>query len=201
MEMAEQRQLERTLNQLERQDILILDELGYVPFSRTAAELLFEVISRAYERLSLIVTTNLPFLELICNTEQAVDELIDVAAKAAIEAVLLLSAEPIPAYEAMVLNSTLGSRILDILMKGVSTRNYKSILPEMAETVGVSKSQVSREFVAASEQQLKALCERRFNEKEIPVVYNHSMRIHSQNLQSRRPTDWPNPFANHTFIP
>ncbi len=61
MEMTEQRQLERMLKQLERQDILILDELGYVPFSKTGSELLFEVISRAYERLSLIITTNLPF--------------------------------------------------------------------------------------------------------------------------------------------
>ena len=163
----------------------------------------------------------LPFLELICNTEQAVDELIDVVGKAAIEAVLLLSAQQIagpkqpgkakgqtiwhgrqqgvvslserklrvekprlrrkgtrsgkevliPAYEAMVINSRLGSRILDILMKGVSTRNYQSILPQMAETVGVSKSQISRQFAAASEQQLKALCERRFDDKEILVVY------------------------------
>ena len=53
--------MERTLRHLERQEILILDELGYVPFSKTGAELLFEVISRAYERRSLIVTTNLPF--------------------------------------------------------------------------------------------------------------------------------------------
>ena len=61
LEMTEQRQLERTVRQLERQDLLILDEFGYVPFSKTAAELLFEVVSRAYERQSLMVTTNLPF--------------------------------------------------------------------------------------------------------------------------------------------
>lgn len=61
IEMSEQRQLERTLRQLARLDVLILDELGYVPFTKTGGELLFEVISRAYERLSVIVTTNLPF--------------------------------------------------------------------------------------------------------------------------------------------
>jgi len=40
-----------------------MDELGYVPFSKTGAELLFEVISRAYEHHSLMVTTNLAFEE------------------------------------------------------------------------------------------------------------------------------------------
>ena len=42
-------------------DLLVLDELGYVPASKKGAELLFDVISTAYERTSLIVTTNLPF--------------------------------------------------------------------------------------------------------------------------------------------
>ena len=39
----------------------MLDELGYVPASKVGAELLFDVIATAYERTSLIVTTNLPF--------------------------------------------------------------------------------------------------------------------------------------------
>ena len=41
--------------------MLVLDELGYVPFTKAGAELLFEVVSRACERTSLLVTTNLPF--------------------------------------------------------------------------------------------------------------------------------------------
>ena len=61
LEKREEKQLERLQKQLEKIDLLILDELGYVPFSKAGAELLFEVISRAYERNSLIMTTNLPF--------------------------------------------------------------------------------------------------------------------------------------------
>ncbi len=61
LEAREDRQLQRILEQLGRHQLLILDELGYVPFSKAGAELLFEVVSRAYEQTSLIVTTNLPF--------------------------------------------------------------------------------------------------------------------------------------------
>jgi DNA replication protein DnaC len=61
LESREDRLLKRMQKQLDRQDVLILDELGYVPFSKAGAELLFDVVSRAYERMSLIVTTNLPF--------------------------------------------------------------------------------------------------------------------------------------------
>ena len=39
----------------------MLDELGYVPASKVGAELLFDVISTAYERTAMIITTNLPF--------------------------------------------------------------------------------------------------------------------------------------------
>jgi hypothetical protein len=42
---------------------LIIDELGFVPLSKTGAELLFEVISQRYERGSIIITSNLPFDE------------------------------------------------------------------------------------------------------------------------------------------
>ena len=164
----------------------------------------------------------LPLLKLVEQAEMAVDELIDVAGRATIEAVLTLSAQElagpkhpgkktggvigwhgeqpgvvslaerklrikkprlrrkgqgksseveIPAYTAMRTHSRIGRRMLDILMRGVSTRNYREVLPQMAETVGVSKSQVSREFIEASEKSLKELMERRFDDTDILIVY------------------------------
>ena len=58
-----QYQLERFQKSLDRTDLLICDELGYLSFSRTGAELLFQVFADRYERSSLLVTSNLPFSE------------------------------------------------------------------------------------------------------------------------------------------
>ena len=54
-------QLDRFLNQLDRTDLLICDELGYLSFSRAGAELLFQVFADRYERRSLLITSNLAF--------------------------------------------------------------------------------------------------------------------------------------------
>jgi DNA replication protein DnaC len=61
LECREERRLQRLQKQLQRLHLLVLDELGYIPFSKVGAELLFEIISRAYEHHSLMVTSNLPF--------------------------------------------------------------------------------------------------------------------------------------------
>jgi DNA replication protein DnaC len=60
-EAQKQYQLERFLAQLDRLDLLICDELGYLSFTRGGAELLFQVFADRYERASLLVTSNLPF--------------------------------------------------------------------------------------------------------------------------------------------
>ena len=63
IEAADERRLQRIQKLLASQDLLIIDELGFVPLSKTGAELLFEVISQRYERGSIIITSNLPFDE------------------------------------------------------------------------------------------------------------------------------------------
>jgi transposase-like protein len=166
----------------------------------------------------------LPIVSLIETAQGAIDEVIDVAGRATIEAVLQLSAQEVagekhpgkaqgairwhgqqsgvvplsnrklrvrkprlrhkeqgeievPAYQALRSNSTLASRMLDILLHGVSTRHYRRVLPEMAETVGISKSSVSREAIEASEQVLQALAERRFDEYDILIIYLDGLRF------------------------
>ena len=167
----------------------------------------------------------LPWVELIEQSRLAVDELIDVVGRAAIEAVLELSAAqvagprrqgrrrrgvgwygrqrgrvrlkerklavhrprlrrpgrgagkevPLPAYEAMQEGEGLGARMLDILLRGVSTRQYQRVLPEMADTVGVSRSTVSRETMEAAAAELERLLNRRFEEVELLILYIDGM--------------------------
>lgn len=54
-------ELKRFMKQLEKTDLLICDEWGYVPFEKDGSQLLFQVISECYEKRSVIITTNLEF--------------------------------------------------------------------------------------------------------------------------------------------
>ena len=58
-----QYRLEKVLSQLDKTDLLICDELGYLSFSKSGAELLFQVFTERYERRSLLLTSNLAFSE------------------------------------------------------------------------------------------------------------------------------------------
>ena len=80
----------------------------------------------------------------------------------------------IPAYAAMQ-DARLGRRMLDVLLRGISARQYQNVLPEMADTCGVSKSNVSRAAIAAGEEALKELLERRFDELDLLVIYLDGM--------------------------
>lgn len=164
----------------------------------------------------------LPMLDLIAQCQLACNELIEVTGRAAIQAVLQLSAMEaaggplqqgkrrwgdvvfygrqggqvflsdrkleverprlrskgrrsqeveVPAYAAMQNQEQMGARMLDILLHGVSTRNYKAVIPEMAETAGVSRSAVSRAAIEASEAEVEALLSRRFDDLKLSVIY------------------------------
>lgn len=171
----------------------------------------------------------LPMVKLIEQSERAIDELIDVTGRAAIEAVLELSAQEkagtkspgkasgevrwygrqdglvhlaerklrvskprlrhktageveIPAYEALKTQGRLAGRMMDILLHGVSTRRYEKVLPAMAESVGISKSAVSRANIEAGTKLLAELAERRFDELDILVIYIDGICLGSHHI-------------------
>lgn len=86
----------------------------------------------------------------------------------------------VPAYQAMQQDVATGEHMLQILLNGVSTRRYQRVIPEMADTVGVSRSTVSREAIEASEQALRQLLERRFDDLELLIIYIDGMQFGDQ---------------------
>lgn len=77
----------------------------------------------------------------------------------------------IPAYEAIRQDPAAAARMSEILLAGVSTRRYATVLPKMAQTVGVSRSQLSRKLISAGARLLEGLRARRLEALEILAVY------------------------------
>lgn len=79
LEARSEKALLRLQAQLAKAPLLIVDELGYVPFSKTGAELLFEIFSQRYESGSILVTSNLPFEEWtsVLESERLTGALLD----------------------------------------------------------------------------------------------------------------------------
>ena len=68
----------------------------------------------------------------------------------------------VPAYEMLLEDRGLGKHMLDALLRGVSTREYQEVLPQMAQTAGVSRSAISRKAEEASAEQFQQLQEGRW---------------------------------------
>ena len=77
----------------------------------------------------------------------------------------------IPAYTALQADQPLADRMLELVLQGVSTRKYETVLPALADQVGVSKSEVSRETIEAGTRVLKEMAERDLSGLDVLVVY------------------------------
>jgi transposase-like protein len=90
----------------------------------------------------------------------------------------------VPAYESLQENEDTSQRMMGALLRGVSTREYAEVLPEMAETAGVSRSSVSRQAIEGSAEQLRQLRERRWEEVDLLVLYIDGQRFGSHHVIS-----------------
>ncbi len=101
----------------------------------------------------------------------------------------------IPTYEAMQENG-ISARMLDVLMRGISTRQYAEGLPEMAWSCGVSRSNVSREAAEAGEAALQELLEWRFEEIDLLLIYVDGMQLGEHHIISAVAVDR----AGHKYV-
>ncbi len=79
-EAREERQILKLEKQIQKLDVIIMDELGYIPLDRQGAEHLFGFFSQCYEQVSLVVTTNLPFVDwpqIFANDQRLTGALLD----------------------------------------------------------------------------------------------------------------------------
>jgi len=83
----------------------------------------------------------------------------------------------VPAYEALQENRDTAQRMIGALLRGVSTRQYEEVLPEMADTAGVSRSSISRQAVEGSTEQLRQLRERRWDKTDLLAIYIDGQRF------------------------
>lgn len=83
----------------------------------------------------------------------------------------------IPLYERLKDDARLGARLSQIVLAGVSTRRYRQVLPELADAAGMSRSEVSRELIQASETALTVLMERPFHDLEILALWIDAIEI------------------------
>lgn len=90
----------------------------------------------------------------------------------------------VPAYEMLRKDRGLGQHMLGALLRGISTREYQEVLPQMAATVGVSRSAISRKAIDASVEQLKELQERCWENVEILVIYIDGQRFADHHVLS-----------------
>ena len=90
----------------------------------------------------------------------------------------------VPAYESLQENSATAQRMMGALLRGVSTREYAEVLPEMAETAGVSRSSISRQAIEGSVEQLRQLRERRWEQADLLVLYIDGQRFGSHHVIS-----------------
>lgn len=90
----------------------------------------------------------------------------------------------VPAYESLQDNGATAQRMMGALLRGVSTREYAEVLPEMAETAGVSRSSVSRQAIEGSVEQLRQLRERRWQEADLLVLYVDGQRFGAHHVIS-----------------